>query len=136
MRSASSSTPMGGARPFSMKRPLFFERSPYPIYIVSTIETADIEPAVSHHRLRPAGVFTSEDARSYKPRRELFDLALRRTGLQPGEVWHIGDSFSSDVRGAAAVGIPAVWLNRRGKPAPGPCRFVPFLRVLLTELPS
>ena len=39
-------------------------------------------------------------------------------------------------RGAAAVGIPAVWLNRRGKPAPGPCRFVPSLRVLLTELPS
>lgn len=66
------------------------------------------------------GTLAQEDARSYKPRRELFDLALRRTGLQPGEVWHIGDSFSSDVRGAAAVGIPAVWLNRRGKPAPGP----------------
>ena len=74
------------------------------------------------------GTLAQEDARSYKP--------LRRTGLQPGEVWHIGDSFSSDVRGAAAVGIPAVWLNRRGKPAPGPCRFVPSLRVLLTELPS
>ena len=82
------------------------------------------------------GTLAQEDARSYKPRRELFDLALRRTGLQPGEVWHIGDSFSSDVRGAAAVGIPAVWLMRRGKPAPGPCRFVPSLRVLLTELPS
>ena len=67
------------------------------------------------------GTLAQEDARSYKPRRELFDLALRRTGLQ---------------RGAAAVGIPAVWLNRRGKPAPGPCRFVPSLRVLLTELPS
>ncbi len=30
------------------------------------------------------GTLAQEDARSYKPRRELFDLALRRTGLQPG----------------------------------------------------
>jgi len=63
-------------------------------------------------------VFTSEDARAYKPRRELFDLALGETGLRPEEVIHIGDSLSSDVGGAASAGIRALWLNRSGKAAP------------------
>ncbi|MCR5803875.1 MAG: HAD family hydrolase [Clostridia bacterium] len=93
----------------------FFEKSPVPIYIVSNIDTDDIRKAVDYHSLKPAGIFTSEDARSYKPRRELFELALRESGLNPDEVIHIGDSISSDVNGASAVGIRALWLNRFGK---------------------
>lgn len=93
----------------------FFEKSPVPIYIVSNIDTDDIRKAVEYHSLKPAGIFTSEDARSYKPRRELFELAIRESGLNPDEVIHIGDSISSDVNGASAVGIRALWLNRFGK---------------------
>ena len=63
-------------------------------------------------------VFTSEDARSYKPRAELFELALKASGLRSDEVIHIGDSVSSDVKGAAALGIKALWLNRFGKQNP------------------
>lgn len=96
----------------------FFEKSPLPIYIVSNIDTADIMQAVEYHGLKPAGVFTSEDARSYKPRRELFELALQKTGLKPDEVIHIGDSISSDVKGASELGINALWLNRFGKNIP------------------
>lgn len=96
----------------------FFEKCPLPIYVVSNIDTADIREALAYHGLRPTGVFTSEDARSYKPRKELFELALRETGLRPDEVIHIGDSVSSDVRGAAGVGIRALWLNRFGKTVP------------------
>ena len=96
----------------------FFENSPIPIYIVSNIDTSDILKAIEYHGLKPASVFTSEDAMSYKPRPELFKLALRETGLQPEEVIHIGDSVSSDVKGATAVGIKALWLNRFGKEVP------------------
>ena len=96
----------------------FFENSPLPIYIVSNIDTSDILKAIEYHGLKPASVFTSEDAMSYKPRPELFKLALRETGLQPEEVIHIGDSVSSDVKGATAVGIKALWLNRFGKEVP------------------
>ena len=96
----------------------FFEKSTLPIYIVSNIDTADIMQAIDYHGLKPAGVFTSEDAGSYKPRKELFELALQRTGLNPDEVIHIGDSISSDVKGASAVGINTLWLNRFGKSVP------------------
>lgn len=96
----------------------FFASSPIPIYIVSNIDTADILKATEYHHLTPAGVFTSEDARAYKPRKELFELALRSTGLKADEVIHIGDSISSDVRGASSMNIRALWLNRFGKEIP------------------
>lgn len=96
----------------------FFEKSSLPIYIVSNIDTADIMQAIDYHGLKPAGVFTSEDARSYKPRKELFEQALQKTGLKPDEVIHIGDSISSDVKGASVLGINTLWLNRFGKTVP------------------
>lgn len=96
----------------------FFERCPAPIFIVSNIDRADLLSALEYHGLKPAGVFTSEDAKSYKPRKELFELALRSTGLKASEVVHIGDSFTSDVKGAGALGIRTIWVNRAGKEVP------------------
>ena len=85
---------------------------------ISKWEMDDINRAIEYHNLKPAGVFTSEDARAYKPRRELFELALKKTGLAPEEVIHIGDSISSDVKGASELGINTLWLNRFGKEVP------------------
>ncbi len=96
----------------------FFAQSPLPIHIVSNIDTADIREAIRFHGLKPAGVFTSEDARAYKPRRELFELALKKSGLRADEVIHVGDSLGSDVKGASALGIRALWLNRSARPVP------------------
>lgn len=96
----------------------FFESCPLPVYIVSNIDRDDVLAAIGHHGLAPAGVFTSEDARAYKPRKELFEFALAGTGLKADEVIHIGDSLSSDVKGAARAGIRALWLNRSGRDVP------------------
>lgn len=96
----------------------FFERSPLPVYIVSNIDRADVLEAIGYHGLKTAGVFTSEDAGAYKPRKELFEFALAGTGLKADEVIHIGDSISSDVKGAAQIGIKALWLNRFGRKVP------------------
>ncbi|HIS68060.1 MAG TPA: HAD family hydrolase [Candidatus Gallacutalibacter stercoravium] len=96
----------------------FFKSCPLPIYIVSNIDTTDILKAIEYHSLTPAGVFTSEDAKAYKPRKELFKLALKSTGLKADEVIHIGDLVSSDVKGAASVNMKALWLNRFRKAIP------------------
>ena len=96
----------------------FFETSPVPIYVVSNIDRDDILQAIEFHGLKPEGVFTSEDAKSYKPRQELFELALKATGLTAEEVVHIGDSLSSDVKGASSVGIRPIWVNRSGREIP------------------
>ena len=96
----------------------FFENCAVPIYIVSNIDMEDILKAIEFHGLKPAGIFTSEDAKSYKPRKELFEFAFNRTGLKPNEVIHIGDSLSSDIQGANAVGINAIWVNRSFREVP------------------
>lgn len=96
----------------------FFEKCPVPIFIVSNIDKADLQTALTYHGLNPAGIVTSEDARAYKPRNEVFALALRKFGLASDEVVHIGDSVTSDVLGAKSVGIQSIWLNRKGKAVP------------------
>lgn len=96
----------------------FFSRCPIPIYIVSNIDTDDIMAAIEYHNLTPQDVFTSEDAKSYKPHKGLFEMALRKTGLRTDDVVHIGDSLSSDVKGAGALGINTIWLNRSDREVP------------------
>ena len=44
-----------------------------------------------------------------KPHPYLFEIALRKAGLSPKEVWFCGDNIDADVEGAAAVGIYPVW---------------------------
>lgn len=67
-------------------------------------------------------VLTSADVVYRKPHRRIFELALRRAGLAPEEVWFCGDHPISDVQGAAACGMRAFWYlganRRRGEAAP------------------
>lgn len=113
----------------------FFEKTPVPIYVVSNIDRDDVIKAIAYHGLKPAGVFTSEDARSYKPRAEIFEMALKKVNLQPDEVVHIGDSLSSDIKGASALGINTVWINRGGKVVPkGVVAVKNLLEIFETEL--
>ena len=55
----------------------------------------------------------SESVGIRKPRTEIFAAALDRLGVGPAEVLHVGDSLTADVGGAAASGIPSVWITRR-----------------------
>jgi HAD superfamily hydrolase (TIGR01509 family) len=58
-------------------------------------------------------VVISEAVGIRKPRAEIFAAVLDRLGVAPGEVLHVGDSLRADVDGAAAFGIPSVWITRR-----------------------
>jgi putative hydrolase of the HAD superfamily len=51
-----------------------------------------------------------------KPDTRVFDAILNRLGAQPAEATMIGNSLKSDVAGAQAAGMRAIWLNRDGKP--------------------
>ena len=65
---------------------------------------------------------------------EFFEYALNATGLKPEQVVHIGDSLSSDVKGASALGIDTIWLNRRNREVPkGVCSVGNLLEVFKTR---
>jgi putative hydrolase of the HAD superfamily len=53
-----------------------------------------------------------------KPRREIFDVALREIGVAPAAALFVGDRADIDVAGAHAVGMPVAWINRKAAPLP------------------
>lgn len=60
------------------------------------------------------GVVTSARCGYRKPHPAIFHAALRLTSAPPAEIVMVGDSVSADVRGAEAVGMRAVLIDREG----------------------
>jgi putative hydrolase of the HAD superfamily len=54
----------------------------------------------------------SEAAGVSKPNPRIFALAAQRVRMRLGGAWVVGDSPEADIGGAAAMGLPSVWLHR------------------------
>ncbi len=61
-------------------------------------------------------LFISEEFSCIKPQREFFERMTRELGVSPQDCLMIGDSLSSDVAGAVAVGMKSCWFNRFALP--------------------
>jgi putative hydrolase of the HAD superfamily len=61
-------------------------------------------------------VVASYEIGAEKPDPEIFEaaLALLPASTERGRILHVGDSVPEDVRGAEAMGLGAVWLDRAG----------------------
>lgn len=93
----------------------FFERFPYPIYIISNNSEKYIAEAMRVNGLSPAGIVSADTVSAYKPHPAIFKKALEISGCAAEDVIHIGDSVTSDVNGAKAVGIKPILLDRESK---------------------
>ncbi|BFU96637.1 MAG: Haloacid dehalogenase, subfamily IA [Nitrospira sp.] len=60
-------------------------------------------------------VTISSLARAAKPSAKIFQLAIDKHAVDPGEALHVGDSPRDDVEGAAKAGLKALLLDRRGR---------------------
>jgi len=47
-----------------------------------------------------------------KPDRRIFDIAVRRAGVAPGEAMHVGDMYLEDILGGRAAGIRTLLIER------------------------
>lgn len=54
-------------------------------------------------------VITSSNYIFRKPNKRIFDLALEKAGLEPDEVWYIGDQYECDVKGTLNAGLLPIW---------------------------
>jgi 2-haloalkanoic acid dehalogenase type II len=101
--------------------------------IVSNIDEDMLQALLHRSGLEPlfTVLVTSEETRTYKPRRGIFREALRRAGTRPEEALHLGDSVD-DVLGAKRTGMMAGWINRYegtlDKGVPDPDLTAPNLR--------
>jgi putative hydrolase of the HAD superfamily len=81
--------------------------------LISNIErdmTATLEELGLSSRLDT--VVTSQDAGFTKPQPEIFQYALRQTGVRPAEAIYIGDQYQVDVLGARGAGMKGILLDR------------------------
>ncbi|MFB7800397.1 HAD family hydrolase [Isoptericola sp. NPDC056134] len=65
----------------------------------------------------PHQVVVSAEHGRAKPDPALFDIACAALRVDRTRLWHVGDSLSTDVAGARAAGVSAVWIDRRGRSA-------------------
>jgi len=88
--------------------------------VVSNADDDYLGALLRRHKLDPLldGWISSEEARSCKPDRAIFELALARAGRSASETVFVGDSPEHDVAGAAAVGMRTVLIGEPGAVAP------------------
>ena len=91
----------------------FFERSEYPVYVLSNDDLDCLEESMRIKDLHPAGIVCAEMASACKPHRAIFEKALEIAGTGPQDAVHIGDSMVSDVEAALSVGIQPIYLSRK-----------------------
>ncbi|HAY82827.1 MAG TPA: hypothetical protein DCY79_23710 [Planctomycetaceae bacterium] len=80
---------------------------------VEKIAKIGVEPYVD-------ALVVSEAVGEPKPAAPIFEVALARLGGTAEQAVMIGDSWASDIVGAAGMGIRAIWLNRYESPCPDP----------------
>ena len=59
------------------------------------------------------GAVTATDVGAAKPAREIFEVAIERSGYSAIEILHVGDHPETDVDGAREAGLRTAWMNRK-----------------------
>ncbi|MEI9935415.1 MAG: HAD hydrolase-like protein [Ferruginibacter sp.] len=63
-------------------------------------------------------VITSEGSNSLKPKKEIFDFALHKSGASLRESIMIGDNLDADIQGAINAGMDSIFVNHINAPVP------------------
>ncbi|RGE22047.1 haloacid dehalogenase type II [Leucobacter sp. wl10] len=76
-------------------------------------------------------VFTAEDARAYKPRKQAFEYMFRIVDRPRELLTHAAQGWEYDIIPTAGMGVRRVWINRSR--LPGNPRFAPYHEVADTH---
>lgn len=93
----------------------------YELHIITNGIAATQAKRLSRSGLLPYinEVFVSETIGYQKPRVEYFEAVLERIGEKDkSRIIVVGDSLTSDIKGAMNAGLPCCWLNRYNKELP------------------
>src|SRR5580658_4257777 len=85
----------------------------YKLAVISNIDDDLFAETRKHLGVEFDGVITAQQARSYKPSINNFQLALRRLALSSDRLLHAAQSVYHDVVPARSLGIATVWVNRK-----------------------
>ena len=85
----------------------------YKLAVISNIDDDLFAQTRKHLEVKFDGVITAQQARSYKPSINNFQLALGALAISPDRLLHAAQSIYHDVVPARSLGISTVWVNRR-----------------------
>jgi 2-haloacid dehalogenase len=95
----------------------------YKLVVISNIDDDLFAETRKHLDVEFDGVITAEQARSYKPSVNNFQMALRILAISPDRLVHAAQSIYHDVVPARSLGIATVWVNRKSaRPGMGAVR--------------
>jgi len=105
--------------------------------ILSNTDPDLLAASVESIGVRPDLTITATEAGSYKPAKGHWTRFQERTHADRSRHVHVAASLFHDIAPAAALGIPAVWINRMGEDSDLPrAAELPDLRELPTVLES
>ena len=85
----------------------------YRLAIISNIDDDLFAETRKHLGIEFSAVITAQQAHSYKPSLNNFQLALRTLNIDTSGLLHVGQSIYHDVIPAQSLGIRTVWVKRR-----------------------
>jgi len=86
--------------------------------LLGAITNGNFPFARLHVARRFAFVVHAEEVGELKPAPAAFRRAVELSGGDPERWVHVGDGLDTDIEGAQACGMKAVWINRAGVPLP------------------
>ena len=90
-------------------------RTQYRVVIGSTTDTEPLLRNLEQAGLAVDRVFTSEELRVYKPKKEFYEAILGAMGWSAEQTLFVGDSLTDDIAGPKCVGMRAVLIDRTGR---------------------
>ena len=118
-------------------------KSRYKLAIISNVDDGLFALTACHLEVEFDWIITAEQAGTYKPSTNNFEVAMGRMGVVRGKLLHAAESLFHDVVPAKKLGLSTVWVHRRsGKEGFGatppadaePDLVVPDLKTLASEL--
>lgn len=88
-------------------------QSRYKLTIISNIDDELFAYSAKKLEVEFDWLITAEQAKSYKPSVQNFEMAIQRMGINPNKLLHVAQSIYHDIVPAKTLGITAVWVNRR-----------------------
>ena len=105
----------------------------YKLAVITNADDGLFALSACHLEVEFDWIVTAEQAGTYKPSLNNFELALERIGVPPEKLLHVAQSLFHDHVPAKRMGLDTVWVNRRagkeGSGATPPAEAEPDLEV-------
>ena len=101
----------------------------YKLGIISNIDDELFASSAQLLQVEFDFLITAEQAKSYKPSLNNFELAFNRIGISRDKILHVAQSIYHDIVPAKSLGLSTVWVNRQGLDATLPTTGNPDIEV-------